>query len=116
MTKPPTRLDLAGVFSPAYLLNSLLGEVPLIGPILTGRRGEGVFGFSYRVTGSATNPEVRVNPLLDPRARGAQGGADESRRPQAPATRSEAPELPPAPPRPGRAAEPVHSGDDEFDR
>ncbi|RMH52552.1 MAG: hypothetical protein D6686_02365 [Alphaproteobacteria bacterium] len=109
------RLDLAGVFSPAYLLNSLLGEVPLIGRILTGRRGEGVFGFSYRVTGSATNPEVRVNPLsiLAP---GVLRGVLTNPPAQAPATRSEAPELPPAPPRPGRAAEPVHSGDDEFDR
>ncbi|RMF39168.1 MAG: hypothetical protein D6754_06000 [Alphaproteobacteria bacterium] len=57
------RLDLSGVFSPAYLLNGILGEVPLVGTILTGRRGEGIFGFSYTVRGSAKNPAVTVNPL-----------------------------------------------------
>lgn len=57
------RLDLSGVFSPAYLLNGLLGEVPLLGSLLTGRRGEGVFGFAYTVRGSSKSPAVAVNPL-----------------------------------------------------
>ena len=49
------RLDLQGVISPIYLVNG-------VGQILT-RRGEGLFGFNYRVTGTAENPEVAVNPL-----------------------------------------------------
>ncbi|WP_096785610.1 DUF3971 domain-containing protein [Rhodobacter sp. CZR27] len=49
------RLDLQGVISPIYLLNG-------IGAFLT-RRGEGLFGFNYTVTGSADRPAVSVNPL-----------------------------------------------------
>jgi hypothetical protein len=49
------RLDLQGVVSPIYLLNG-------IGALLT-RKGEGLFGFNYTVTGTAKSPEVSVNPL-----------------------------------------------------
>jgi hypothetical protein len=48
-------LDLQGVVSPIYLLNG-------IGAILT-RRGEGLFGFNYRVRGSRDRVAVSVNPL-----------------------------------------------------
>ena len=48
-------LDMRGVVSPIYLLNG-------IGSILT-RKGEGLFGFAYRLHGSAAAPEVSVNPL-----------------------------------------------------
>jgi hypothetical protein len=30
---------------------------------LFGRRGEGLFGFTYRLAGPAANPRVDVNPL-----------------------------------------------------
>ena len=49
------RLDMTGVVSPVYLLNG-------IGSILT-RKGEGLFGFAYRLRGTAEAPEVKVNPL-----------------------------------------------------
>jgi hypothetical protein len=49
------RLDLQGVISPIYLVNG-------IGAIFS-RRGEGLFGFNYRLTGTADEPEVSVNPL-----------------------------------------------------
>ncbi|MEL6102632.1 MAG: AsmA-like C-terminal region-containing protein [Pseudomonadota bacterium] len=48
-------LDMQGVISPVYFLNS-------IGSIFT-RQGEGLIGFSYRVGGTADNPSVQVNPL-----------------------------------------------------
>ncbi len=48
-------LDLQGVISPIYFVNG-------IGALLT-RRGEGLFGFSYRMTGSTRSPTVSVNPL-----------------------------------------------------
>ena len=48
-------LNMQGVISPIYLLNG-------IGSILT-RPGEGLFGFSYRLTGTAEDPVVSVNPL-----------------------------------------------------
>jgi hypothetical protein len=49
------QLNLQGVISPIYLVNG-------IGAILT-RRGEGLFGFSYRLTGTADDPQIGVNPL-----------------------------------------------------
>ena len=48
-------LDMTGVVSPIYLLNGL-------GAFLT-RKGEGLFGFAYRLRGTAAAPEVKVNPL-----------------------------------------------------
>ncbi len=49
------QLDLQGVVSPFYLVNS-------IGSVLT-RRGEGLIGFNFNITGSANAPIVSVNPL-----------------------------------------------------
>ncbi|WP_040671702.1 YhdP family protein [Rhodobacter ferrooxidans] len=49
------RLDMQGVISPLYLLNGL-------GAVFT-RRGEGLFGFSYRLRGTSDVPKVSVNPL-----------------------------------------------------
>jgi len=48
-------LDVQGVLSPIYFLNG-------IGQIFT-RKGEGLFGFNYRMTGKASDPKVRVNPF-----------------------------------------------------
>ncbi|MDU8945045.1 YhdP family protein [Ovoidimarina sediminis] len=49
------RLDMQGVLSPIYMLNS-------IGSVFT-RRGEGLFGFTFKIRGAAENPSVSVNPL-----------------------------------------------------
>ncbi|MGE5537245.1 MAG: AsmA-like C-terminal domain-containing protein [Gemmatimonas sp.] len=54
-------IDLQGTIVPAYSLNSVLGNIPLLGPILT--QGGGVFAANYRMRGSVDNPEVTVNPL-----------------------------------------------------
>lgn len=48
-------MDMQGVFSPIYMVNS-------IGSVLT-RKGEGLLGFSYTISGSADAPRVQVNPL-----------------------------------------------------
>ena len=48
-------LDLQGVVSPFYLVNS-------IGSVLT-RRGEGLIGFNFNIRGTAEAPQVSVNPL-----------------------------------------------------
>ncbi len=49
------KLAMQGVISPVYLLNG-------VGAIFT-KRGEGVFGFNYTLSGTADAPEVGVNPL-----------------------------------------------------
>ena len=42
---------------------SLLGNIPLIGTILVGEEGSGIFAGAYTVTGPRDNPRVTVNPL-----------------------------------------------------
>jgi hypothetical protein len=56
-------VDLEGTLVPAYTINSVLGKVPLLGPLIIGREGEGIFGFTYAVKGNIDNPSVVVNPL-----------------------------------------------------
>ncbi len=48
-------LDMQGVLSPIYILNG-------IGSILT-RPGEGLFGFNFKLGGTAAAPDISVNPL-----------------------------------------------------
>ena len=49
------KIDMQGVVSPFYLVNG-------IGQVLT-RRGEGLFGFNYTLTGMQLAPVVTVNPF-----------------------------------------------------
>lgn len=56
-------VDLEGTLVPAYTINSVLGKVPLLGPLIIGREGEGIFGFTYAVKGDIDKPSVVVNPL-----------------------------------------------------
>ncbi|WP_299843403.1 AsmA-like C-terminal region-containing protein [uncultured Roseovarius sp.] len=49
------RMDMQGVFSPIYLVNA-------VGRFFT-RKGEGLFGFTYKIKGPASSPSVSVNPL-----------------------------------------------------
>jgi hypothetical protein len=57
------RLDLQGTIVPAYALNSIIGNIPVIGSLLLGGEGQGLFAANYRVTGAASDPQVSVNPL-----------------------------------------------------
>jgi hypothetical protein len=50
------RLDMQGTVSPVYFLNA-------IGQAVSARAGEGLFAFSFRITGPADSPQVQVNPL-----------------------------------------------------
>jgi hypothetical protein len=49
------QMDMQGVVSPFYLINGL-------GGVFT-RRGEGLVGVNYELSGQAANPRVSVNPL-----------------------------------------------------
>lgn len=55
-------VDLKGTIIPAYAVNGLIGQVPLIGDIITGEKGGGLVGLSYSVKGSADNPNVEFYP------------------------------------------------------
>lgn len=55
--------NLAGTIIPVYSLNRLIGQVPVIGRILTGVDGRGAFAATYSITGPQDDPTVYVNPL-----------------------------------------------------
>jgi hypothetical protein len=57
------RLDLNGTIVPLYGINSLVGGIPILGWILTGGEGGGIFAATYTVKGPLRDPETSVNPL-----------------------------------------------------
>lgn len=58
-----SQIDTEGTIVPAYLLNRILGEIPVLGPLLTGGEGQGVVAFTYTMKGPLEEPEISVNPL-----------------------------------------------------
>lgn len=57
-------LNIQGTVIPAYALNSFLGQIPLLGNILTGNeKGGGIFAANFSVTGPIEDPKTTVNPL-----------------------------------------------------
>ena len=57
------QIDIDGTLAPAYVLNSIIGDLPVIGSLLTGGEGQGLFAAAFRLTGSNDDPTVTVNPL-----------------------------------------------------
>jgi hypothetical protein len=55
-------VDLEGVIVPAYAINSLLGNIPLLGDLLQGGPGEGLFSAAYKINGDLPEPKIDVNP------------------------------------------------------
>ncbi len=60
--------DLHGTMAPFSMVNRILNYIPLIGDMLTGGDGQGLFGVNYSIKGTLDKPEVSVNPasLLTP--------------------------------------------------
>jgi hypothetical protein len=57
------RLDLQGTIIPAYTLNSIIGNLPVVGALLAGGKGQGLIAATYRLFGPSAMPEAAVNPL-----------------------------------------------------
>jgi hypothetical protein len=55
------RLQLNGTIAPTYMLNSLLGKIPVVGAVFGG--SQGLFAADFRLSGAASDPQVAVNPL-----------------------------------------------------
>lgn len=49
-------MSFQGVLSPIYMVN-------IVGRVVAARKGEGLIGFNYQLSGRADNPRVQVNPL-----------------------------------------------------
>jgi hypothetical protein len=56
-------VDLTGTLVPAYTLNSILGYIPLVGNLLQGGAGQGLFAASFHASGPLDDPSITVNPL-----------------------------------------------------
>jgi hypothetical protein len=56
-------VDLGGTYVPLYGLNSAFRAIPILGPVLTGRQGEGLVGITFAVKGGLDDPQVLVNPI-----------------------------------------------------
>jgi hypothetical protein len=57
------QIALKGTLAPVYGLNSVLGAIPLLGDVLVSKKGEGIIGMTYSVSGDADQPTLSVNPL-----------------------------------------------------
>ncbi|PPR77806.1 MAG: hypothetical protein CFH01_01349 [Alphaproteobacteria bacterium MarineAlpha2_Bin1] len=58
------KIDISGTIIPAYTINSILGQIPLLGSLLVGQKKEGVFAVAYQIKGDKKSPYVGINPLL----------------------------------------------------
>ena len=56
-------MDIGGTIIPAYALNSAISNVPVLGDVLTGGKGQGVFGLNFALKGSMNQPRFLVNPV-----------------------------------------------------
>ncbi len=55
-------VDVSGRLVPFYAINSALGRLPILGPVMTGgEKGGGVFSASYQVVGPLDDPNISVN-------------------------------------------------------
>lgn len=56
-------LDLSGAVTPSYSVNSMLGDIPLLGNLFKGKEGEGLIATNYKVSGKYPDVKITVNPL-----------------------------------------------------
>jgi hypothetical protein len=56
-------MDMTGTFMPAYGLNRIFGELPIIGVLLGNGRDRGLIGVTFKLEGDADSPAVQINPL-----------------------------------------------------
>ncbi|MFT3730198.1 MAG: AsmA-like C-terminal region-containing protein [Hyphomicrobium sp.] len=57
------RVNIGGTYIPLQGLNGALGDIPVLGQILSGTQGEGILGMTFAVQGPTSNPQVIVNPF-----------------------------------------------------
>ena len=57
------KIALEGAIAPLSGINNVLSAIPLVGDVLVSKKGEGVIGISYAISGNADEPKISVNPL-----------------------------------------------------
>ena len=61
--RPKAQVAVKGSLVPAYGLNSFISNVPLIGDLLASKKGEGILGVTYSMTGPTDQIALSYNPL-----------------------------------------------------
>ena len=56
-------INMKGEISPLHLINAIIQNVPVLGDIIVGNEGEGLFSIDFSLTGSSEDPDVESNPL-----------------------------------------------------
>lgn len=60
---PDGNMNMTGTFMPAYGLNRIFGEIPLLGQLLGNGEERGLIGITFRLAGKAKKPQLSVNPI-----------------------------------------------------
>jgi hypothetical protein len=57
------QVAMRGTLVPLFGLNNMFGQIPIVGLFLGGGSNEGMFGITYEVGGTTSNPRPVVNPI-----------------------------------------------------
>lgn len=57
------QVDISGTIVPMSEINSIVGKIPLLGPLLTGGKNGGIIAATYAIKGKTEEPGVFINPL-----------------------------------------------------
>lgn len=57
------QINVSGTIVPAYTLNSVISDIPVLGNLLVGGAGQGIFAANFRIFGPIDKPDVSVNVL-----------------------------------------------------
>lgn len=57
------KINIGGTYVPLQGLNGAFGAIPVLGQLISGVQGEGIFGITFAVQGPLAEPQVLVNPL-----------------------------------------------------
>ncbi|MRG57366.1 RNA-binding protein [Phyllobacterium sp. SYP-B3895] len=63
LSDPAGNMNLTGTFMPAYGINRIFGELPILGMFLGNGRDRGLIGITYRLQGPLKQPQIIVNPI-----------------------------------------------------
>jgi hypothetical protein len=55
--------DLTGTYVPFFGINNIFQKLPILGPLIGGREGEGLLGVTFAIRGPLDKPAFEVNPV-----------------------------------------------------
>lgn len=58
-----TQVTMTGTYLPAYAINNIFGQIPILGIVMGGGMREGLIGVTFKIDGPVSQPQVFFNPL-----------------------------------------------------